>query len=75
MGQDSGQQTGKFQGEMQRFLATNAQLLSQAMSVMESVTNAVASQNGRLSQIEGQMAQLTQFASSTSQRSQKAGYR
>ena len=72
---DVSQQSGKFQKEMQQFLASNMQALQQVLGVMEAVTSAVDQQNNRMAQMQAQLAQLTQFSSSTLQRSQKAGYR
>lgn len=72
---DVSQQSGKFQREMQQFLASNMQALQQVLGVLESVTSAVDQQNNQMAQIQAQLAQLTQFSSSTLQRSQKAGYR
>lgn len=72
---DSGQMAGKFQKEMQQFMSANAQALQQLMGVVESVTSAVGQQNTKMAQMQAQLAQLTQFASSTLQKSQKAGYR
>jgi len=45
------------------------------LGVMEAVTSAVDQQNNRMAQMQAQLAQLTQFSSSTLHRSQKAGYR
>lgn len=72
---DSGQMAGKFQKEMQQFMSANTQSLQQLMGVVESVTSAVGQQNTKIAQMQAQLAQLTQFASSTLQKSQKAGYR
>lgn len=73
--QDSNQQVGKFQQEMQKYLAGNSQALQQVLGAIESITAAVSQQNTKIQEVQSKLAQLTQFASSTYQRSQRAGYR
>lgn len=65
----------KFQQEMQKFLSSNAEALQKVLGIVESVTTAVDQQNRQMAQMQAHLSQLSQFASSTMQRSQKAGYR
>lgn len=67
--------TNQFQENVTKLLQSYMQTLSQAMGVMDTVNRTTETNAQQIEAMQAQLRQLNQFANSTMQRSQRAGYR